>query len=93
MHTTSAIPEAAAARIQTTNGCKSYAYNLRNSITETLTDISWLDASQEASKEYDSEGVHIQHPTSAIPSPTRRLLTFVAGCRGCYCSHSDYKWP
>lgn len=63
MHTTSAIPEAATARIQTMNGCKSYASNLRNSITnETLTDILWLDASQEASEEYDSQGACIQPP-------------------------------
>ncbi|KAG2743089.1 hypothetical protein P692DRAFT_20878946 [Suillus brevipes Sb2] len=55
--------EAAAARIQTTNGCESYAYNLRNSITnKKLTDISWLDASQEVSKEYNSQGARIQPP-------------------------------
>ncbi len=61
--------EAAAARITAKNGLESYAYNLRNSMTEEkLADkfeasdksrletavnetISWLDASQEASKE------------------------------------------
>jgi len=66
--------EAAAARIQAKNGLESYAYNLRNSITdEKLADkfeaadktkletavnetISWLDSSQEASKEeYDEK--------------------------------------
>lgn len=66
--------EAAAARIQSKNGLESYAYNLRNSITdEKLADkfeaadktkletavneaISWLDSSQEASKEeYDEK--------------------------------------
>lgn len=66
--------EAAAARIAAKNGLESYAYNLRNSITdEKLADkfaagdkaklegavnetISWLDASQEASKEeYESK--------------------------------------
>jgi len=66
--------DAAAARIQAKNGLESYAYNLRNSITdEKLADkfeaadktkleaavnetISWLDSSQEASKEeYDEK--------------------------------------
>ena len=55
--------EAATARIAAKNGLESYAYNLRNSINdEKLADekkledsinaaISWLDNSQEASKE------------------------------------------
>ena len=61
--------EAAAARIASKNGLESYAYNLRNSISdeklagkfepadktrlETAVNeaISWLDSSQEASKE------------------------------------------
>ena len=66
--------EAAAARISSKNGLESYAYNLRNSLTDEQLagkidaadksklesavneTISWLDNSQEASKdEYESK--------------------------------------
>ena len=52
--------EAAAARISSKNGLESYAYNLRNFLAELGSavneTISWLDNSQEASKdEYESK--------------------------------------
>ncbi|KAG1863783.1 heat shock cognate 70 [Suillus subluteus] len=86
--------EAAAARIQAKNGLESYAYNLRNSITdEKLADkfdpadksklessvnetISWLDASQEASKE-EYEGK--QKELEAIANPIMQKLYGAAG--------------
>jgi len=86
--------EAAAARIQAKNGLESYAYNLRNSITdEKLADkfdpadksklessvnetISWLDASQEASKE-EYEGK--QKELESIANPIMQKLYGAAG--------------
>lgn len=86
--------EEAASRIQAKNGLESYAYNLRNSITdEKLADkfdpadktklttavdeaISWLDASQEASKdEYESK----QKELEAIANPIMQKLYGGAG--------------
>ncbi|KAG2147098.1 heat shock cognate 70 [Suillus cothurnatus] len=86
--------EAAAARIQSKNSLESYAYNLRNSITdEKLADkfdpadksklessvnetISWLDASQEASKE-EYEGK--QKELESIANPIMQKLYGAAG--------------
>ncbi|KAG1756496.1 heat shock protein HSS1 [Suillus paluster] len=86
--------EAAAARIQAKNGLESYAYNLRNSISdEKLADkfdpadksklesavnetISWLDASQEASKE-EYEGK--QKELEGIANPIMQKLYSAAG--------------
>ncbi|KAG6903224.1 Homospermidine synthase 1 [Termitomyces sp. Mi166 len=86
--------EAAAARIAAKNSLESYAYNLRNSITdEKLADkfdagdkaklegavnetISWLDASQEASKEeYESK----QKELEGIANPIMQKLYGAAG--------------
>lgn len=86
--------EAAAARIQAKNGLESYAYNLRNSISDDkLADkfdpadksklesavneaISWLDASQEASKE-EYEGK--QKELESIANPIMQRLYGAAG--------------
>lgn len=86
--------EAAAARISSKNGLESYAYNLRNSLTDDkLADkfdpadktkleaavnetISWLDASQEASKdEYESK----QKELEAVANPIMQRLYGQAG--------------
>ncbi|MBH0005029.1 Hsp70 family protein [Pseudoalteromonas sp. SWYJZ12] len=86
--------EAAASRITAKNGLESYAYNLRNSITdEKLADkfeagdkakletavnetISWLDASQEGSKEEYEEK---QKELEAIANPIMQKLYGAAG--------------
>ncbi|KAG6825063.1 Homospermidine synthase 1, partial [Tricholoma furcatifolium] len=91
---TIAEDEAAAARIAAKNSLESYAYNLRNSITdEKLADkfeagdkaklegavndaISWLDASQEASKE-EYEGK--QKELEAVANPIMQKLYGAAG--------------
>ncbi|KAJ2913740.1 hypothetical protein MD484_g6671, partial [Candolleomyces efflorescens] len=86
--------EAAAARISSKNGLESYAYNLRNSLTDDkLADkfdaadktkleaavnetISWLDNSQEASKdEYESK----QKELEAVANPIMQRLYGQAG--------------
>ncbi|KXN85446.1 Heat shock protein HSS1 [Leucoagaricus sp. SymC.cos] len=86
--------EAAAARIASKNGLESYAYNLRNSITDEKLagkfepadkskleaavneTISWLDNSQEASKEeYDEK----QKELEAIANPIMQKLYGAAG--------------
>jgi heat shock 70kDa protein 1/2/6/8 len=86
--------DAAASRIAAKNGLESYAYNLRNSMTEEkLADkfdpadksklekavndaISWLDASQEASKEeYEDK----QKELEAIANPIMQKLYGAAG--------------
>jgi len=81
--------EAAAARITAKNGLESYAYNLRNSITDEklagkfdpedkakleshVNDtISWLDASQEGSKEEYEEK---QKELEAVANPIMQKL-------------------
>lgn len=86
--------EAAAARITAKNGLESYAYNLRNSLTdEKLADkfdaadkaklqssvdevISWLDNSQEASKEEYEER---QKELEGIANPIMQKLYAGAG--------------
>ncbi|KAJ7582786.1 heat shock protein HSS1 [Mycena floridula] len=86
--------EAAAARIASKNSLESYAYNLRNSMTdEKLADkfeaadkskletavnetISWLDASQEASKEEYEEK---QKELEAIANPIMQKLYGAGG--------------
>ncbi|KAI6036093.1 heat shock protein 70 family [Pisolithus microcarpus] len=89
--------EAAAARIQSKNALESYAYNLRNSISDeklagkfdpadktkletAINDaISWLDRSQEASKEeYDDE----QKELEAVANPIMQKLYSAAGAAG-----------
>ncbi|KAF8921370.1 heat shock protein 70 family [Mucidula mucida] len=89
--------EAAAARITAKNGLESYAYNLRNSMTdEKLADkfdaadkskletsvnetISWLDSSQEASKEEYEEK---QKELEAVANPIMQKLYGAAGAGG-----------
>jgi L1 cell adhesion molecule like protein len=89
--------EAAAARITAKNGLESYAYNLRNSITdEKLAGkfeagdkaklesavneaISWLDNSQEASKEEYEEK---QKELEAVANPIMQKLYSAGGAPG-----------
>lgn len=89
--------EAAASRIQAKNGLESYAYNLRNSLTdEKLADkfdaadkaklktavddaITWLDNSQEASKEEYEER---QKELEGVANPIMQKLYGAAGGAG-----------
>ena len=90
--------EAAAARITAKNGLESYAYNLRNSLSdEKLADkfdpadkskldsaiteiISWLDTSQEASKEeYEDKQMELEGIANPI---MQKLYSAVGGAPG-----------
>ena len=86
--------EAAASRITAKNGLESYAYNLRNTLTDPSTGdkfpaddktklqsavdetISWLDNSQEASKEEYEEK---QKELEAVANPIMQKLYAGAG--------------
>ncbi|KAI6162482.1 heat shock cognate 71 kDa protein-like protein [Pisolithus thermaeus] len=68
---------AAAARVQAKNNLESYAYNFRSSVRKLETTInetiSWLDSSQEASKEeYDNKQMELQAVAIAIMQKLRR---------------------